>query len=70
MGDMNGIGLEVILKTLSHPKILDSCIPIVYGSTKVVSYHKNIVDVDFPFQPIRAVNQLVTDKINVINCWQ
>ncbi|MBK8703573.1 MAG: 4-hydroxythreonine-4-phosphate dehydrogenase PdxA [Saprospiraceae bacterium] len=70
MGDMNGIGLEVILKTLSHPKILDSCIPIVYGSTKVVSYHKNIVDVDFPFQPIRAVNQLVTDKINIVNCWQ
>ena len=41
-GDINGIGLEVALKALSNEKILEYCIPIIYGGSKVVSYHKNI----------------------------
>lgn len=60
----------MILKTLSNPQIQDRCVPIVYGSSKVVSYHKNIVNVDFPFQPVRAASQVFTDRINIINCWQ
>lgn len=70
IGDMNGIGLEIILKTLSNPKILDFCTPIVYGSSKVVSYHKNIVGIDFQFQSTRSAQQLIPDKINIVNCWQ
>jgi 4-hydroxythreonine-4-phosphate dehydrogenase len=40
IGDINGIGLEVILKTLAESKILDYCTPIVYGHTKVASFHR------------------------------
>ncbi|MDP2887940.1 MAG: 4-hydroxythreonine-4-phosphate dehydrogenase PdxA, partial [Bacteroidota bacterium] len=39
-GDINGIGYEVIIKTLMEPRILEMCIPIVYGSPKVAAYHK------------------------------
>ena len=35
VGDINGIGLEVILKTFMESKMLDYCTPIVYGHTKV-----------------------------------
>lgn len=70
IGDINGVGLEVILKTLANPKIQDRCIAVVYGSSKVISYHKNIVGVDFPFQPVRAASQVFHDRINIINCWQ
>lgn len=71
IGDMNGIGLEVILKTLSNKKIRELFIPVIYGSSKVVSYHKNIVTVDdFPFQPLRSADHLSDDRINVVNCWQ
>ena len=52
IGDINGIGLEVIIKTLANPKIIDFCVPVLYGSSKIVSYHKNIVGIDFPFQQI------------------
>ena len=45
IGDLNGIGMEVILKTLGDSKILNFCLPVIYGSTKVVSYHKNIVGI-------------------------
>ena len=70
IGDINGIGLEVILKTLSNPKITDFFVPVVYGSSKVVSYHKNIVGLDFHFHSTRGADRLKLDKINIINCWQ
>lgn len=70
IGDINGIGLEVMLKALSHKKIVDQCTIIVYGSSKVVSYHKNIVGVDFHFQSINKIEQANSNKVNILNCWQ
>lgn len=71
IGDINGIGLEVILKTVSHRNITEICTPVIYGSSKIVSYHKNIVGIeDFKFQGLRDARRLHTDKINIINCWQ
>lgn len=70
IGDINGIGLETIIKTFSDPRVLKQCIPVLYGSTKVVSYHKNIVGIDFRFNAIRSAEHLQSDKINVVNCWQ
>ncbi len=69
IGDFNGIGLEVIIKTLSHKGILDLCQPVIYGSTKVISYHKNIVGSEMHFQSAKSIDRLSNDKVNVINCW-
>ncbi len=46
IGDVNGIGLEVIIKTLSETKIFDYCTPIVYGHTKVASYHRKALGIN------------------------
>lgn len=70
IGDINGIGLEVIIKALSAQHLIEICTPVIYGSSKVISYHKNIVDADFNFHSIRSVDQLLEDKINIVNCWQ
>ena len=69
IGDINGIGLEVILKTLSNPGVARMATFIIYGSSKVVSYHKNVVDVDFHFHQAPNVDRIHLDKVNVINCW-
>jgi 4-hydroxythreonine-4-phosphate dehydrogenase len=70
IGDINGIGLEVILKTLIDERILKLCTPIIYGSSKVVSYHRNIVSLpDFQYQSIRGGEQAEHGKINIVNCW-
>jgi len=70
IGDINGVGLEVILKTVSDKKILDFCTPIVYASSKVVSYHKNMIDLeDFHFQSINSGQNPYHGKVNVVNCW-
>ena len=70
IGDINGVGPEVIIKALANPKMLDFCTPIIYGSSKVVAYHKNIVNIDFPFQSIKEADQAVDGQINIVNCWQ
>jgi 4-hydroxythreonine-4-phosphate dehydrogenase len=55
IGDVNGIGLEVIIKTLADIRILDYCTPIVYGHTKVASFYRKALDnSEFNFNVISA----------------
>jgi 4-hydroxythreonine-4-phosphate dehydrogenase len=71
IGDVNGIGLEVIIKTLSNPAILNYCTPIVYGHTKVSSFHRKANNLgDFSFNVINHANQAQAKKANMINCWE
>lgn len=71
IGDVNGIGLEVILKTLAHQNILDYCTPIVYGHTKVASYHRKALGLgDLNFNVISHANDANPKKANMINCWE
>ncbi len=70
VGDINGVGLEVILKSLSQ-NITDFCTPVIYCSTKIVAYHKNIVGIDsFQFNSTSSAHNVRHGRINVVNCWQ
>lgn len=68
-GDINGVGYEVILKTFSDSRMFDICTPILYGSTKVASYHKNLLTrlQDLPFNAIREAREAADRRFNVIN---
>ena len=71
IGDVNGIGLEVIIKTLADAKVFDYCTPIVYGHTKVASFHRRLSNVhDLNFNVISHASQAVHKKANMINCWE
>src|SRR5690606_12422878 len=71
IGDVNGIGLEVIIKTFADNRMLDYCTPIVYGSTKIASYYrKNIGLTEFSFNVIASVEQANEKRANMINCWE
>jgi len=71
IGDINGIGPEVIIKALNDPRILKSFTPIIYGSYKVLSYHKNIVkDSNIVFHSIHSAKQAVQNRVNLVNCWE
>ena len=39
-GDSNGIGYEVIIKSLSDERILDSFTPVIYGSSKLMGFYR------------------------------
>jgi 4-hydroxythreonine-4-phosphate dehydrogenase len=70
-GDINGIGYEVIIKTLSNPRILELCTPIVYGSSKVASYHRKTLDVpEFNLNLVRSAEFAVQKRANIINVYE
>lgn len=70
IGDINGIGPEVIIKALSNKKILNQCIPIIYGSSKVMSYYQNAMkELNFQFATGSNPEKVSADKVTVINCW-
>lgn len=67
-GDLNGISYEVIMKALADNKMLDICIPIVYGLSKVAGYYKKAIQMpDFSFQFIKSPAQASLKKANLIN---
>ena len=70
IGDINGVGPEVIIKTLSDERILKYFTPVIYASSKVIAYHKNIVNSNFQFYSCQSVNDVRHDRINVVNVWQ
>ena len=68
-GDINGIGYEVIIKTLMEPHMIEMCTPIIYGSPKVAAYHRKALNVDnLSFNHIRNANEAHTKRVNIINC--
>tara|TARA_B110000046_G_scaffold174477_1_gene198247 strand:+ start:14245 stop:15273 length:1029 start_codon:yes stop_codon:yes gene_type:complete len=70
IGDLNGIGIEVILKTFQDKRMLDFCTPVLFGATKVISYHKKALGIETPVHGINAISQVNQSKINVLNIWK
>ncbi|WP_298884575.1 4-hydroxythreonine-4-phosphate dehydrogenase PdxA [uncultured Polaribacter sp.] len=70
IGDLNGIGLEVVLKTFQDKRMLDFCTPLLFGSTKVVSFHKKALKLDTQVHGITSLNQINHNKVNVLNIWK
>ena len=70
-GDINGIGLEVVLKTLMEPGITDICTPVLFSSQKTVSYYRKVLGLEeFSFNPMRDFAQINTKKVNVFVCYE
>ncbi len=68
-GDINGIGYEVIIKTLLEPEIYEICTPIVYGSPKIAAYHRKALNINnFSFHHIKDISETAAKKPNIINC--
>jgi 4-hydroxythreonine-4-phosphate dehydrogenase len=68
-GDINGIGYEVIMKTLLDPRILEMCIPIIYGSPKVAAYHRKALNINnLSLNHIRSTKEAHSKKAHIINC--
>lgn len=70
-GDINGIGLEVILKTFQDPLMCDLCTPVLFSSQKTINYYRKALGMeDIQFQISRDLNQLHPKKLNVFPCYE
>lgn len=71
IGDVNGIGLEIIIKTLADSMIFNYCTPIVYGHTKVASFYRRVTEVgELNFNVIDHPSNAQAKRANMINCWE
>ena len=68
-GDLNGIGLEIIIKTLADKRILDFCTPVVFANNKVLNfYRKGLADSDINFTSTKELNRINNKQVNLYNC--
>ncbi len=70
IGDINGIGAEVIIKTFDDKRMLDFCTPVIFGSSKVISFYKKMLNSNVSIHSVSNIGQIVDGKINVLNAWK
>ncbi|MFZ1312830.1 MAG: 4-hydroxythreonine-4-phosphate dehydrogenase PdxA, partial [Chitinophagaceae bacterium] len=70
-GDLNGIGIELIIKTFSDNRILEHCTPVIFASGKAINfYRKSIPETNFNFQNIKEFSRINPKQVNLFNCWE
>ena len=70
LGDLNGIGPEVIIKALADHRLLNLMTPVIYGSTKVLSFYRKMMNLEeFNYSQVKTKGQFFPKAINVVNCW-
>ncbi|MFM8710897.1 MAG: 4-hydroxythreonine-4-phosphate dehydrogenase PdxA [Sphingomonadales bacterium] len=70
-GDLNGIGIELIIKTFSDSRLLDHCTPVIFASNKAINfYRKTLPEYTFNYASTKELNRINPKQINLINCWE
>jgi 4-hydroxythreonine-4-phosphate dehydrogenase len=70
IGDLNGIGSEVVLKTFEDSRMLELCTPVIFANVKIMSFIKKNLESTIPLHGIDKLDQIVPGKINVLNLWR
>lgn len=70
LGDYNGIGPEVILKSLASPRLLKWCTPVIYGSAKVMEFYRQRLELkEWSMAVIKEASEAKSGESYIINCW-
>ena len=70
IGDLNGIGPEIVLKTFEDQRMLEFCTPVVFASVKTMSFFNKHFDTQISINGINHLDQVVEGKFNVFNVWK
>lgn len=70
IGDLNGIGSEVILKTFEDSRMLEMCTPVIFANAKILSFVKKSFTSTVQFHGVDKLDQVVIGKVNVFNLWK
>jgi len=70
IGDLNGIGSEIILKTFEDARMLELCTPVIFANVKLLSFVKRNLNLTLPLHGIDKLDQIIPGKINVFNLWK
>lgn len=71
IGDINGVGMELIIRILSDNRLLQDITPVVYGSSKIASFYRKALAIqEFNFHLINNASEAARNKANLVNLWQ
>ncbi|MFS4492656.1 4-hydroxythreonine-4-phosphate dehydrogenase PdxA [Maribacter sp. 2308TA10-17] len=70
IGDLNGIGCEVALKTFQDSRMLDFCTPIFFASSKTIAAQTKALHMDVRYNGIQEASKAIDGKLNVVNVWK
>jgi 4-hydroxythreonine-4-phosphate dehydrogenase len=71
VGDLNGIGIEIIIKTFSDSRILELCTPVVFASNKVINfYKKSIPELPLNYSNIKEISKANPKQLNIFTVWE
>ncbi|WP_114492327.1 4-hydroxythreonine-4-phosphate dehydrogenase PdxA [Candidatus Ulvibacter alkanivorans] len=70
IGDLNGIGSEIVLKTFQDTRMLELCTPVLFANVKLLSQLKKDYELNINLQGIDSAENSIPKKINVINVWK
>lgn len=70
IGDINGIGSEIILKTFEDSRMLEFCTPVIFASVKLLSFYKKEYGIEINLHGIDKIEDLIPKKVNVLNVWK
>ena len=69
-GDLQGIGIEVVLKTFEDARMLQELTPVLYASAKAVSLHRKLLDLEeVQFHRVNDAAEALPRKLNLVNLW-
>ena len=71
VGDLNGIGIELIIKTFSDSRIMDFCTPVVFASTKALNFYKKLSpEININYTSIKEISKALPKQLNVFTTWE
>lgn len=70
-GDLNGVGIEVVLKCFEDPRMLADATPVLYASAKAVSFYRKLLRLDeVQFHGIADASEALPRKLNLVSAWE
>src|SRR6185437_10557557 len=71
VGDINGIGTELILKTFSDHRLLEFCTPLIFASNKLINFYRKFSpESNFNYQNTKDFTRIAPKQVNIFNCWE
>ncbi len=70
IGDLNGIGGEIIVKTFEDTRMLEFCTPVIFASVRLFTFLKKHFKSEINFQGLNNSKDIINGKVNVVNVWK
>jgi 4-hydroxythreonine-4-phosphate dehydrogenase len=71
IGDINGVGPEIIIKAFTDNRMHQVCTPVIYGQAKVLSFYRKVLNNnEFNFTTIHSISEVNDKRTNLVNCWE